>query len=586
MELVYTYIERYNCLEEVGLDFSEEFSFEFKKEKGTLIINKSEKRIDNFFSKNISNISAIIGRNGVGKTTACEYIFSFIGNYYLKTITVFKSENSLIIIASDILKRIEDKTNSNKIIKYVDNETDLSYIHKNLLVKTYFFSSSYDTSLITSGKSSDISNSNILQEWLKKNKKKKGDLLKIFHVEEILKDLDFLNSTQDKKELIDSTELYNHLGVYFNCQIRGTILGKMANFKFVRSYNRKLQASSKTRRFSRDYLNKNGSNKYLLFETFVLITFYVQLDYYSAAFSKMNVSSEDKMYLNEITNLRDRKEAIEKLFGCENINQLMELLEKDYKLLFKNEINYFKVVKKGIDKDFILEPSFPEVSEFVTANIELFQFKISKYFLAEFYNSYLLTTEAQEYLSIHYKISTGEKAHINFFSRLWSKRAEILKEQKPVLLILDEPEVNLHPNWSKEFINKLIIFLNKYFKSVKFQIILTSHSPHLISDIPSGSIVFLDKRNGKTVSIAPEDLEVNTFAGNISQMLLNSFFVDGTFVGGFSKKRIREAYKLLEGDLKSYSPINSDNVELFISKIGDSYIKQALEKINVKRNDD
>lgn len=69
MELAYIWIQKYNCLDEIGFDFSDEFNFKFDILKGELIIIEGRRRIDNFYGKNISNVSALIGKNGIGKTT-------------------------------------------------------------------------------------------------------------------------------------------------------------------------------------------------------------------------------------------------------------------------------------------------------------------------------------------------------------------------------------------------------------------------------------------------------------------------------------------------------------------------------------
>ncbi|MCG3694450.1 AAA family ATPase [Aliarcobacter butzleri] len=55
------------------------------------------------------------------------------------------------------------------------------------------------------------------------------------------------------------------------------------------------------------------------------------------------------------------------------------------------------------------------------------------------------------------------------------------------LILLDEPDNTLHPNWQKEYINLLVTLL----KDKKYiHIIITSHSPFLISDLPKENVIF------------------------------------------------------------------------------------------------
>jgi len=65
-----------------------------------------------------------------------------------------------------------------------------------------------------------------------------------------------------------------------------------------------------------------------------------------------------------------------------------------------------------------------------------------------------------------------------------------------LLFLFDEPEVALHPNWQKQYLNEVITLFQKMKK--EYQFIFTSHSPFLLSDIPKQNIIFLDKdENGK-----------------------------------------------------------------------------------------
>lgn len=83
---------------------------------------------------------------------------------------------------------------------------------------------------------------------------------------------------------------------------------------------------------------------------------------------------------------------------------------------------------------------------------------------------------------------------------------KILEAQNHSLILLDEPEVSLHPGAQE----RLKIFLLEQIKLKKHQIILTSHSPSLVSGLPKEAIkVFYQNPNTKRFlvkeNLSPEE---------------------------------------------------------------------------------
>jgi AAA15 family ATPase/GTPase len=90
MELLYIWIEDYKNIYRQGFNFSPKYRFEFtpkefgKDEQGNetviggeLTCNDENKEFpDNFFGKGISNVTAIVGENGSGKSSLLEIICS------------------------------------------------------------------------------------------------------------------------------------------------------------------------------------------------------------------------------------------------------------------------------------------------------------------------------------------------------------------------------------------------------------------------------------------------------------------------------------------------------------------------------
>ncbi len=109
-----------------------------------------------------------------------------------------------------------------------------------------------------------------------------------------------------------------------------------------------------------------------------------------------------------------------------------------------------------------------------------------------------------------------------------------LNKSKPIIFLLDEIELYLHPNWQKKIIKILINFF-KVEKDFKFHILLTSHSPFILSDLPKENVIFLEK--GKQVYPFKDK---QTFGTNIHTLLSHGFFMSDGLMGEFAKGKIEK----------------------------------------------
>lgn len=100
-------------------------------------------------------------------------------------------------------------------------------------------------------------------------------------------------------------------------------------------------------------------------------------------------------------------------------------------------------------------------------------------------------------------------------------------------IILEEIELYFHPEYQRTYIYKLIEGIKKLnlenIKGINF--IFVTHSPFILSDIPKQNVLFLGEN---------EMGNKNTFAGNISMMLSSSFFMKESLIGEFAKNKINQ----------------------------------------------
>lgn len=106
---------------------------------------------------------------------------------------------------------------------------------------------------------------------------------------------------------------------------------------------------------------------------------------------------------------------------------------------------------------------------------------------------------------------------------------------KHINVIFDEIELYFHPEMQRNFISTLLHGLQQLplsgIRSLHFMVV--THSPFVLSDIPTQNILFLEKGGHKAGKS-----EVASFGANIHTMLVNSFFLKGGAMGQFAKETI------------------------------------------------
>lgn len=123
-------------------------------------------------------------------------------------------------------------------------------------------------------------------------------------------------------------------------------------------------------------------------------------------------------------------------------------------------------------------------------------------------------------------LSSGEKHYLNLFTYIVHQ----VQNSTINTILLDEPDIFLHPQWQKEFIKYLLLTMRKLGLQ-NIHIIFTTHSPFLLSDLPKENIIFLEK--GKQVYP-----DIETFGANIHTLLSHGFFMKDGLMGEFAKGKI------------------------------------------------
>lgn len=193
----------------------------------------------------------------------------------------------------------------------------------------------------------------------------------------------------------------------------------------------------------------------------------------------------------------------------------------------------------------------------------------------------------KRYLSFSIRpISSGELAMINLFSYIVDSVILPLErqEKKKALLIIDEIDMGLHPRWQQNILHHLLRWLNSY-KEYSFQIIITSHSPIVLSDILMEDVIKLCKEPQGKISV--QKMDKLTFGTTISKQILDTFYMDKGNIGLFSKEKIREIIERInELDIKS-SAEEINELKYLVNSIGEELVrKKLLNNINKRKSNE
>lgn len=172
------------------------------------------------------------------------------------------------------------------------------------------------------------------------------------------------------------------------------------------------------------------------------------------------------------------------------------------------------------------------------------------------------------------RLSSGEQELLNVLSRLYYGITVLPQKFGNIrpsrLLLLDEAEIGFHPDWQKRY----VLFITEFMKymmvksGVDFQIVITSHSPIILSDIPACCVNFLKRDGDKTVLME----EKETFGENIFNLYRRAFFMETGLIGAFAHNKLQMVLEAI-----NKGKITKDTIRI-VNHIGDNRLKRFFER--------
>lgn len=604
MDIIFLWNLELNNGQSNGVILSGKYDVSFNLAKKSIAIKRNREYVRDFWGKNIQDCFAIVGENGAGKTMLVNNIM-----YTIRDAKIYeKNRGEFFVIYEDeesrVLYFICTESFKNWVIDVQENITyqfetspnnilrsyEVAYFHNALNANDYLAQArcKYDFSLSNQIYKHRSTTYEMHYDDLSK------DTVMNFYGNETFRIISFLYeyALHNDLEIEFPVPRYITIGMaddYYSVQY---ILGQAKGLRVDRNEEEKL--SEDIQNFSNGVDNIvrvyggtwiNYTIKNLIYNVFKEICIpattpsnitYSHQDFFDACsfLSNTNKLSDMSVYqcaYKVINNLRRR--FAEKSSYIDNFERYVQWLEKNN--------DQIKVLEnKGlVQLDIYVENN---TEEFVTQLISLYS-KVN--FAFPFY-------------TFAFGISTGEYYFLSIFSNLYSmfnlKSNDInvydcIKPNKNVdsmLLIFDEADLSLHPKWQRMFMKWLTNFCEHIFTDISIKIIVTTHSPILLSDFPGNSVLYIKKYENKIIFCNSD--RKNTFGCNIHSLFLNSFFLEnyGT-IGALAEEKINEiAEKINTGEIEQESLIE---VEKTINYIGEGIIKDKLkvalrEKHKKKKN--
>ena len=506
MALIALVIKRYNELfKEEVFNFSDEYKVDFNFETNELQIDKNPDYIENFYGESIYNISPVVGINGTGKTTVLNKISDYSpdkseqdpDNQYFFLFELGKQEDKVRFKVSYNNLLVDTDGNQNRSFNYIleDNSEPQKILYVNLQTKGGG-TIGYRTTLNQEGLAMFI-NSYL---WLNDRKIISSVLSCSLEIEPYGLN-DYTNSIPIG---------INAIGFFIYKSIHNI-------FYEEDEFIKKLLSESLLSKCEK-YLKEDVSD-YENYGFDLLIEIVKELD-------KNEVKDETR---------KIRKEYVESIITIVNI--FREIRENGS--LIDNK-----------SSSILLKYSNTNRRLFEDLNNRLVQYTKSKelmrnlcYRLSENFNNYSLLKETP-----NYHMSTGEGNLIEIFSQLYSYLLMYEKNDEDIILLVDELETGMHLEWSRRLIKILINNLSEILedegKGREIQLIFTTHSPYMLSDIKPGNVIMIEK-NQETGYSEGKVLQ-NTFAKNIQEIMKENL-IDNIY-GDFALAKIDSMIGILNGE--------------------------------------
>ena len=574
---IFMWVKKYKSLENFQVNFDKSYNIEFEYKENRikkLIIKKNINKIPkHFYGRNINSINIIIGKNGTGKSSILEMmsLFDRVNGTY-KSYVDYPREFLIIYKTNNEKEFILEGYHENDDDKYFEF-LKMSKDSLTFLVNYYTFKMTENYEFIGTNSPKNLKDTGILR--IKYGEERINFFEKKYSYEEAEQGNYKINtgvSEGNKATIYEyfinkkniQSELYRDANIVIEIPELDFYIDKIKKpFEIIKEI--KLFNILKEEKI-KDVVIKNYSNylfSYKIWEIIENKSFQVD--------KILDIIKTEKIKLKKIKNTEQILERLlDQIKEYENVKELSNKIHEI--LLLLNEVQVSELnfkSKTNILKKYKIKCNDSRTKKFLEKYDEIVNYPWTnkRLYLPEFEKILNITEEG---------MSDGERVRVNIFStihRFLGENGE-LKNKKYITLLFDEVEMFLHPEWSRTFLHDLLLELKDY-RDKQFKIIFASHSPFLLSDICSEGVIYLEKKERKTIL---KEIEIKNFGANIIDLFKNTMFLKSTF-GEFATEKIKKVVKKID-ETNSYSFIkNNHEINYIIEEIGEKLISNKLKSM-------
>lgn len=612
MELIFLYIggsaDDFICNQ--GFNFSSNYKFDVSlcDERYELRQNECQGVLpENFFDNSscITNITAIVGENGSGKTTLLNKLArDYLGirkikyeqenadfdDEYAKDvfISVYRENNELICYHN--VDRFTNFTGIRDICLIKGSEQSAEMVRNNTGIRSVSVISLTNGKYnawngIVSDKSIDkiqldINSLDTLKHMFYDGRRKKIKIGQFYEYQDIIQrcrkprdfqqvlDLIYLHYMKEKENGILAQNINGNLTVRFVLFTKyfDDKYGGIENAGEYLSYLKRCYDTVK-----RLLLNFDDR----LLDQDIFCSLYINFLFELHTYAQVDEFDKGKDIRNKQVLLRYLKESIDILFEKkdENADFFSELLNEIQE--YEQCLAQCRMLPNSLSVSLAKYTAYKEIEYGSGSYYEILRL-VRKSALERKYSFVL------KYIDISGpKLASGERALLNFFSWLYiapyfrcidTNLETGLRDN--ILLLIDEIDLYCHPLWQQKLIYYLIEETRNLFSGKKVQIVFTTHSPIVLSDMPQKNVIYLTKKNGKC-AIDHQMQDTKTFGANIFKLFNDAFFLGKRGqTGEFSKNKIRTI-------IDTVKPRQEQNGNVIYPELSEKESEELKEEISL-----
>lgn len=599
MKLIYLYIGRMDrCIEEQGFSFSDEYRIHYEREDGELIIEKTGRKDTQIYGENIDSVNLLVGRNGCGKTM----LLNLLG---------LPKSDRLRVLPQYAQRDTPLQENAYDWFAVYALEDDLYAVegYNPGMLKAArqagYLQNHYSLCFRYCGENEGQTYTNItwLQEQRNADGRKYVDRIfyLTYHAEHQISwyshakysDADDYVTFLFRRRLIDRPG-YGAVGEFLyrathDPELAGRLEscpnGLMVSIRLQTSHDLDADAWKIYGRggklLSMPLVNMGPLSSVLEYT----LCHYMILRYLEEILIQrlrgLQISNPEVYQPPEDSAPEEERYGYRKQFLLDFMKKVQNVPTDDYGVvLAQGDVNMAEQFCEALEQ--IPEECFLN-GEHVEVNLGLMRDN----FLTPLMTAYDESRDEDIYTlnQIHFlrldieNLSSGEAAFLDLYAVIYGGITHVQHEKDDLcILLLDEPDSSFHPEWSRCLIRNLTELLSsEIFAECRYQMIITTHSPLLLSDVPRQYICCMEKDEQGKVQVRSAGYG---FLSNINNILLDSFFVRSPF-GAFAEQYVDRLIQELDTMDRDGEALDTERIEELESRIriiDEPVIRAGLEE--------